>query len=443
MKIALLHVKNGYDVGWNEPIWPAYLKSYCQKYVPHLKADWSYVDSVSDAAGADVLGISCLSQDWDLAKSAISGAKKLGIPQIILGGQHITVFPNMAPDGVSVVKGSGERPFAKIIADLAGCDSYTWRHRDLDDIPIPDRRFVKRSGKTPYILTSRGCPFRCSFCSSGCGSEFSQHGARRIIAEILDILKLYPTTRKLTIWDDLFAANKTRLQELIDLMRSLKMLGMVKFQSSMRASIVDEPVCSLIKTLGITRVGIGAESGSDRLVKQLKDIRCSVSSNQKALDIMSGFNIKAGCGIIFGHWTETESDILETYRWLMKNYAQMKLSKHTISILTPIPGTPVWAWAEKHGHVSRNHGFNWQRLRNITLTNNTKEGRDRWFRQRVKDDSVYLNQQRIPQQTLFGIIEHYENRIARGDFGVRGKIGAGTIVKARHLASRIRESVAA
>ena len=65
---------------------------------------------------------------------------------------------------------------------------------------------------------------------------------------------------------------------------------------------------------------------------------------------MHEYKINAGAGFVFGHWEETEEDIHETYRWILKNYAQKKLMNHEVNVLTPMPGTPVWHWAEKQGH---------------------------------------------------------------------------------------------
>ena len=212
-------------------------------------------------------------------------------------------------------------------------------------------RFGRQKGQKPTLMTSRGCPFKCSFCSPKLmWSSIQFHSPQRVVDEIKNIMDDFPHFRRLSIWDDLFAANPRRVKDIGILLRESDIK--IKLNSGMRAELVTHNNCALWKSMGLTRLGIGGESGSQRILTRLKDKSASVEKNQNAIDIMHQYGMAVGTGIIFGCPTETEQDVIATYDWLLKNYKQGKLINHDTNLLTPLPGTPVWAEAKANGHVA-------------------------------------------------------------------------------------------
>lgn len=278
---------------------------------------------------------------------------------------------------------------------------------------MPDHKFGIRKGQKPSLITSRGCAYRCSFCSPKLmWKKIQFHSPRRVVDEIKQIKKDFPRLRRLSIWDDLFAARRTRV---VDIAKLLKDEGVkVKLNSGMRSELVSDDNCRLWKGMGLTRLGIGGESGSDRILKQLKGPAASVGFNQRALDIMHRHGMTSSTGIILGSPGETERDVKATYEWLLANYRQGKIMDHAINILNPLPGTPVWAQAERAGHVCEYESFDWSRLQHQSMDFRNEgefKGRDGWMRLRRKDRSIYLNEDTVPQEDLFQMIEHYEDKI--------------------------------
>jgi len=330
----------------------------------------------------------------------IEAGKKIG-SRVIVGGHHVTGTRHQSGEGYETVIGPGEAPFARLLTG----DMSIPAPGHMDDIPIPDHGFGRLAGHKPTIMTSRGCSFKCSFCSPKTMWEKIQfHSARRVVDEIQQIRESFPNMKRLSIWDDLFAAKQSRVREIHNLMREEGIK--IKMNSSMRAELVTESNARLWKSLGLTRLGIGGESGSNRILKRLKSPAASVEINQNALDIMHEHGMAIGTGIIFGCPTETEEDVIATYEWLLKNYRAGKLMNHEVNILTPMPGTPVWFEAERNGHVCEYDNFDWSRLRYHSLTSQKT-----WMGLREKVNSVYLNEATLPQETLYEMIEHYENKI--------------------------------
>ena len=407
MKVAFIQATGVQNASFAAPLWPAYLKAYAEQYID---AEWSVAQSADEVLRTrpDVLAISSMSQDWPEALALAKVGKAAGA-RVIIGGHHVTGTRHQSTDDYEVVIGPGEAAFARLLADGATIPT----PMSMDSIPMPDHTFGRLPGHKPTIMTSRGCSFKCSFCSPKTMWEKIQfHSARRVVDEIKQITHDFPNMKRLSIWDDLFAAKSSRIAEIRDLLSEEDIR--LKLNASMRAELVTHDNCRLWKSIGLTRLGIGGESGSPRILAKLKGQTASVRHNQKALDIMHEYGMSVGTGIIFGCPTETEADVIATYEWLLGNYKKGRLMNHETCILTPMPGTPVWHEAEAAGHVPDYDSFDWTRTGNLSMgfrTEGKYRGRRGWMELRRKTNAIYLNEATLPQETLYEMIEHYENKI--------------------------------
>lgn len=405
MRIAFIQASDPLNADFTPPIWPSYLKAYAEQYV---NADWCIAYDADDIIRIkpDVLAIGSMSQDWNYVQSLIDAGHDVGA-RVIVGGHHVT-GTNWARADVASIHGPGERQFAVLLG------SSPPELTSLDDLPMPDHAFGLKQGQKPALITSRGCAFNCSFCSPKLmWKKIQFHSPRRVVDEIKLIRKQFPWLRRLSIWDDLFAADQRRIYDIVKLLEDENVKW--KFNSGMRASLVTKENCTLWKRMGLTRLGIGGETGSDRILKLLKGPSASVVCNQNALDLMHEAGFASGTGIIFGTPTETEEDIIATYQWLLQNYRARKLMAHEVNILTPLPGTPVWQAAVINKKVPFTYNaFNWDRLKYQAMgfrTEGRYKGRQGWMQLRRDNDSVYLNDV-VPQETLFQMIEYFESEIA-------------------------------
>jgi anaerobic magnesium-protoporphyrin IX monomethyl ester cyclase len=429
VKVCLATATNPDDVNWVAPLGFGYLKAAA----PDHEYTFARTPDEVLAAKPDVLGISAVSQNWPEVEPL---AKAAGGAAVVLGGYHITAFPFELPEYIDYgVIGEGEYTWAELLRAIEDCGSgtdiaglvyhavngvqYTGPRglAHVDDLPMPDRDFGRHPGQRRYIFTSRGCPFKCSFCAPANHWQRARyHSAERVVEEVRSV-----GDRKIQVWDDLFQANRKRLRRV-----AAAIGNRYHFNAGIRADIVDDELCQIMKGMGMTRLGMGAEHVVDRLLKQMKGPQASGDKNQAALDAMARHKLDVGAGFIVGHPGETEADIHTLYAWILKNYGQKKLIQHEINVLSPMPGTQVWGWAEERGYPVRD----WKRLRHVARYSNAKGARGYWD-DRKRDGAIYLNEDNVPESTLEQIVEHYEDRIARGDFGSGAKFGAGIGVRVR------------
>ncbi len=296
-----------------------------------------------------------MSQDFDTARELANAARDAGVSFVILGGQHITAFPETLPAEVDLgVLREGEVTFAEILRlldregqlapkSLSDIEGIVYRDQEgkaistsprpilpsLDDLPFPDRDFGRLDGQKPYLFSSRGCPYQCNFCASSQYWDKTRfHGPERVMKEVKDFLIDYPRIKSVGFWDDLFAVNRKRVHSISDTIVQLGLQKKVSFSTSMRADIVDDELCDLLTRMNLKRVGIGAESGSDRVLKKLKNPYSSVEKNQNALDIMARHKMRPGAGFIFGHYEETEEDVSLDHDQLRAGQADPARSQH-------------------------------------------------------------------------------------------------------------------
>lgn len=436
VKIGFVQASNEVDVQWFEPLSFGYLKAYLDKYLDD-KADMRSLNTLEDIEHYDIIGISSTSQDFWIAKDIAASIKKCNRDIIvILGGHHITYLPETLSGEFDIgVIGEGEATFAELIEyfvvsglrlkpeSLKNINGIVYRDNGhiiitkprelitpLDTIPLPYRT----RGVAPYLFTSRGCPYKCAFCSSTafwCNTRF--FSAEYVVNEIEHLIKESPKLNNITIWDDLFIANKPRFKRTVELIEQKALNKKISFSFSVRANLVDDDLCNDLKRLGVTATSFGAESGSDRILRVLNK-GTTVQINQKALDTLQKHNIQAICSFIVGSPTETEHDVRSTYEFILKNIIDGKLNAGcAINILMPMPGTTIWDYAVKSNIIDVRN-FDWKRLSVFASYRHSKANDfNDWLDYRRNNNSIYLAEETLPQERLYEIMYIYESCIQR------------------------------
>lgn len=353
----------------------------------------------------DVVGYFSISPGFEKLLEIIKNVReqKPNLVQII-GGPHITALPESLPKEIDVaVVGEGELvlvelmdlykkynflPLDKLhkIQNLVFRDNgeiiKTLRHdgiKNLDDLPKPARdlldiqdyypslvrQFPTKIFQSSGVMTSRGCPFKCIFCQDGALSKFRAHSAERTVKEIEELVDKYKVNF-LQIVDDQFLVNINRLKEIVKLICEKKIHKKTAFYCYLRANQITEETAKLLKQMNVKLVFIGFESGSDRILKYLKDATCSVEKNQKAYDLCRKNKIDVYGAFIVGSPDETMDDIKKTYEFIRKN----RMATAEVFMLTPLPGTKIWDYALEEGLVNIN--MDWNKLL-IKMSNNRDE----------------------------------------------------------------------
>jgi len=386
----------GADSSGNEghpPLGLGYIASYLRKYAD-IK-DIAIVEKDDDLFGSivrqrpDIVGIGSVSVLFNNATKLAERIKQeLDIP-VIIGGQHITSIPQTLPAPFNVgVVGEGEQTMLELIKTferdggfgkeaLGGIKGVVFHDggkltmtprraliEPLDSIPYPardlflmekhylkPRRIISKTNlnRGTHMLTSRGCPFNCVFCASSC---FWQHKIRffspeYVIGEMKELINTY-RTEVICLFDDLFIANKDRLEKIAELVKQEGINKQVQFRCSARADLLDERTCQLLKDMSVHTVSVGFESGSEKMLSYLKRNTSTVEDNTRAAKLLKkyGFEIEGLFMLASPH--ETKEDMLQTLDFIKKN----DIDTVELCFTTPFPGTDLWEYAKQKGLVS-------------------------------------------------------------------------------------------
>jgi anaerobic magnesium-protoporphyrin IX monomethyl ester cyclase len=343
---------------------------------------WKEIEQVIADQNPEVLGITVTSDMYPSALKIAHIAKKI-LPKckIIVGGVHATlryqtVIKNKDID--FVVRGEGEETLIELVKVLESKKKTYARIKglsfkigkkvvhnldrpfieDINKLPLPARDCVLfpelyRASDMNLIIASRGCPFRCTFCSS---SQFWKHRYRTryvdsIVRELEYVINTYDI-KHFRFWDDIFTSNKEELIKLCKEIIRRKIHKKVHWNCLTRINSLDAERLYWLKKAGCTKICLGIESGSDKILESMnKNLTVKQTMNRVKQIRKAGFILHAY--IIIGMPDELETDIFATMSLMKKINAQV-IMVHT---LVPYPGTAVSAQLESSGQLQKNYDW--------------------------------------------------------------------------------------
>ncbi len=408
MKIALVTIVKDRDLV--SPITLAYLATYIREkggFNDVKIIDANFEDPMTELKRykPDVVGLSAMTIFiGDVSNMAQRIKEELNIP-VILGGVHISTCPVSMPKCFDVaVSGEGEQTFLELmesfrregkfdkekLKDIKGL--VFWKDDKLvqtelrpqidpiDDIPVPDRdymhkgyfkkKMVSGAGKHTRegtILTSRGCPFKCIFCSTAhFWKTVRFHSPERVVEEIMLLREKYKV-KHYSVWDDLFPANVKRLKDIRDILKERGVLDDMTIACQARSDSINDDVCQTLKSLNTKTIGFGFESGSERVLAYLKKNTTTVEKNRQAIVTCKKYGFAVYGSLIFGTPTETIAEMRETIDFI-KFAKENGADGIWCFVMTPFPGTDMWEVAKQRGKVS-DEGMNWDILTHQNMDN--------------------------------------------------------------------------
>ncbi|MCM8761240.1 MAG: B12-binding domain-containing radical SAM protein, partial [Candidatus Omnitrophica bacterium] len=245
-----------------------------------------------------------------------------------------------------VVVGEGEKAFLDIVrAKEAGMSTarilrYEYL-KDIDAIPFPDRELIDiKSYKyylddelTTTLITSRGCPFGCKFCANNAwGKTLRMRSPQNVYDEISDLKKRYGY-KAFMFFDDTITVNKKRMLGICSLLKKLDII----YRCFIRSDTVDREVISAMRDSGCVEVGVGIESGSQRILDIVNKGE-SVKKNMDAIKLCHDFGIRVKGFFIIGLPGENRQSINETTAFL----EEADLDDIDVTIYTPYPGSLIY-----------------------------------------------------------------------------------------------------
>jgi len=289
---------------------------------------------------------------------------------VIVGGFHATALPEEMLSFLAidfVVRGEGERSLLRLydairegVTDFSGIRGLSFRHedkivhtpdeplvKDLDTLPpFPYDMFVnmleKAKHRTTYdwgfIVTSRGCPYKCSYCSQRMmtGSTYRYKSIQTIMGE-LDTLINHFGVKSLFFLDDNLCFKKSRVKELCEALNASGLKQKCSFSLQTRADNFYPEMVPLLKEAGFDSVGFGVETGVERLANIVHKGE-TLQQHREAVALARKHGMDVAIFMIFGFPTETHADRVETVRFA--NSLSPTFIKY--NNLIPYPGTPFY-----------------------------------------------------------------------------------------------------
>lgn len=216
---------------------------------------------------------------------------------------------------------------------------------NLDSLPIPDRKLLPQDvdyfnpvvKKIPYttVFTSRGCPGKCTFCSSPVfyGQRFRLQSPARVLAELVEIKK--QGYKEVFFRDENWTASKKRVEEICQKMIKEKLN--LSWICSSRIDNVDRKLLYLMKKARCHLVRFGVESGSQRVLTKIKK-GTKISQIRKVFRDCHQVGLETHAHFMIGLPGEKEADIKRTIDFAI----EIEPTLATFGICTPYPGTPLF-----------------------------------------------------------------------------------------------------
>jgi len=332
-----------------------YLSAFLKQFYVSVQCLDMGIGHTPDMAESDIIGISITTPQRNEAYELAAYFKERG-KILISGGAHATHMPDECKErGFDyVIQGAGEVLLVNLLGDLLG--RYDMRGniqlktvtepRDIDFYPMPDRdalpvkdyKYFIDNRPATALMTTRGCPYSCSFCAK-VTKKFDMQSAERTIKEVMFTYHRYGF-EAFMIYDDVFMASKKRLKKIANQLGSCGFA----FRCLGRSNILDDKTCQMLKQLGVVEVGIGIESGSDEILKRnLKGT--TVKSNTQAVENLHKHHIRAKAFLIVGLPGETHETVNRTAAWIK----HARPDDVDISIFQPMPGSAIFADPERWG----------------------------------------------------------------------------------------------
>jgi radical SAM superfamily enzyme YgiQ (UPF0313 family) len=374
--------------------------------IEHLRFDSSYIyrypehtlRQITDLCrGADLIGISLMSLYFDRAAQITDHLRKeLGIP-IIWGGVHPTYRPEQCLEHAEMIcMGEGERAIIELAQrmsrgerprDIRGCwfkhdgvvnknepaaiienldelpfvdydieDHYVFQWRSGDVVKIDEAVMKEQFLRLSYfkdkhlityrIMTSRGCPHKCSYCASSATMRLRRRSVDNVMRELEEIRRRFPYVEAISLFDDtFFAAPVEYFEEFTSQYK--KRIGL-PLHAQCSPTTLTERKLQLLLDAGLFYTEMGLQTGSDRIKKLYR----RMDSNEKMIEAAallhkhrSAMLIPDYHVILDNPW-ETTEDVQATLRLLLSLPGKFKLQ---ISSLVFFPGTELNDRARQEG----------------------------------------------------------------------------------------------
>jgi radical SAM superfamily enzyme YgiQ (UPF0313 family) len=387
-------------------------------------------DLIEDAirgSRADVLCTGAMSWYWNEIHEVLRAGRRAK-PDIVtvVGGAAVTSTPELILSSMPIdygVLGEGERTIVELAEalregrDPARVPGLVLRRnggivrtalrppiRDLDALPFPDleafqfpewlriRWHAQPSLPGPFfdvdeqprlyeMVTSRSCPFRCTFCYHPLGQKYRQRSLDNVFAEIDRVVRDHGINL-LNVQDELFALDEERLLEFA---RRIRPYGL-RWMAQWRVEMARPELLRTLRDSGLFMLGLGIESMSDTVLRSMKK-RTRRAQVEAALTAAHEAGVRVCGNIILGDPAETPATVAESMTWWLAH------PEHDVNLqlVLAVPDAPIYRDAITSGVISDPLAFIQKRFPLVNLTSMTDREYDRVVRQVMYYDQTRAN----------------------------------------------------
>ena len=344
----------------------------------------------------DVIGVTSTTPTiYDAIKTVMVAKENCPDSVTVMGGSHITFTPvetMLACPHLDVgVIGEGEataldllkavggrKPLSEVDGIVYRRDGEVFRNKprrlieNLDELPFPARhllplnKYTVLGERTPLgnVITSRGCPFQCIFCSSSefYGRKFRARSPKNVVDEMEELVTKYGI-RSIEVVDDTFTVDKNRAARIAEeiIQRGLD----ICWTCGSRADLITRDLLHLFKKAGCVLFYIGVESGSKKVLKTLKK-GITLEQVRTVIKWAKEVGMETIGSFIIGTPGETKEDVMKTVDFARNSgidFAQF-------TAMTPYPGTEIYEMAKRDGLLITD---DWSRFTTMKPVMRTKE----------------------------------------------------------------------
>jgi radical SAM superfamily enzyme YgiQ (UPF0313 family) len=338
----------------------------------------SDADIVKGSADSDFVSFSCTSPQMKNALTLASKIKEQN-PKVItvFGGHHPSSLPKQTlalPNVDVVVVGEGETGMLRVLEEEKPRSEITTALtriygappiENLDTIPFPDRKLIRQDRtltltekndgeRIASVLSGRGCPFHCIFCT-GDHDVFGNKIRKRSVNNVLDEIELLVNEWHIEFLKFADAELNSQLLWVQDFcLEKIRRKITVPFGCNIHASIMDKTTVKLMKEADCREFWIGAETGSPRILKEIKK-GTTIKQIENVFKWAKECGIRTRAYFMTGFPSETREDFDMTLNLAERIDADV----YGMTILCPFPGTEVysekfkdvdWSKADEYGN---------------------------------------------------------------------------------------------
>ncbi len=336
--------------------------------------DMLALEKKAAAFAPDVVGLTCISFNLPDVMDCVAAVKKAAPnAQVLIGGLQPYLYPKETlslpgVDGVFI--GEAEKSFAayldnsgdpralkKIPGLMIKCEGEIVNtgpaplEMNLDELPapafdmlIPDlySSVITDARPTVNLITSRGCPFQCAFCSrSATGKKFRFHSPERVVADARACLDL--GYKNLLFYDEVFTVRRERVLAICELIKKENLR--FEWMARATANTIDEQMLAAMKQAGCFMTTYGVESGSPRILEKMNRPVRDIDVIRKAFRDSRKAGLETLAYFMVGNPGETDDDLRAT-RSLMR---ELDPDHVHISVFVCYPATPFYEQGLRDG----------------------------------------------------------------------------------------------